>query len=187
MSTTERDLGRLEAALSGLRAQLEENEDEEPKHPYRMTASGIWWLRPNKDGGDPVPVRLTNFQARIVRDIVEDDGLETRHLFEVEANLPGRRQARQSVLAAHFSSLTWVLELLGAQAILETGNSIKDRARVAIQYLSQGGIELGHVYTHTGWRRLPSGQHVYLHAGGAIVVHGSLEGVEVTPPPALTN
>jgi hypothetical protein len=187
MSTAERDLGRLETALNGLRAQLEESEDEEPKHPYRMTASGIWWLRPNKDGGDPVPVRLTNFQARIVRDIIEDDGLETRHLFEVEANLPGRRQAKQSVLASQFSSLAWVLELLGAEAILETGTSIKDRTRVAIQYLSQGAIEVGHVYTHTGWRRLPSGQHVYLHAGGAIGAQGSLEGVEVIPPPALAN
>ncbi len=184
--TVERDRAALDAALDGLRAEMD-GEDGEARHPYRLTQSGIWWLKPNRDGGDPVPVRLTNFQARIVRDVVEDDGLETRHLFEVEANLPGRPRARQSVPAGQFSSLNWVLELLGAEAILETGNAIKDRARVAIQYLSQGSIELGHVYTHTGWHRLASGEHVYLHAGGAIARRGVVEGVEVAPPPALAR
>src|SRR2546430_17601780 len=117
MSTAERDLGRLDAALGGLRAQLEESDAEEPKHPYRVTASGIWWLRPNKDGGDPVPVRLTNFQARIIRDIVEDDGLETRHLFEVEANLHGRPGATQSALATQIRPFNLGLALPVSPAV----------------------------------------------------------------------
>jgi hypothetical protein len=91
------------------------------------------------------------------------------------------------VPAGQFSSLSWVLELLGAEAIIETGNAIKDRARAAIQYLSQGGIARAHVYTHTGWHRLPGGKHVYLHAGGAIGAAGAVEGVEVSPPSALAR
>src|SRR5215472_11607468 len=109
MTATGSDAVALEAALEDLRSELVEEADGS-RHPYRLARSGIWWLKPNKDGGDPVPVRLTNFQARIARDIVEDDGLETRHLFEVEARLPGRPAARQSVPAGQFASLSWVLE-----------------------------------------------------------------------------
>jgi hypothetical protein len=104
MSQVERDMAPLEAALGGLRAELDVA-DGEPEHPYRMSQSGIWWMKPNKDGGDPVPVKLTNFQARIVRDVVEDDGLETRHLFEIEGRLSGRPAARQSVPAGQYASL----------------------------------------------------------------------------------
>ena len=183
----ERDMTAVEAAVRELRLELEDADEGQARHPYRMTANGIWWLKADRDGGDPVPVRLTNFQARIVRDIVEDDGLETRHLFEVEGLLPGRGPTRQSVPAGQFASLGWVLDLLGAEAILETGNAIKDRARAAIQYLSQGHIARAHVYTHTGWHRLAEGEHVYLHAGGAIGSRGTVEGVEVSPPSALAR
>jgi hypothetical protein len=173
----------VDAALENLLLELADG--DHARHPYRAAETGIWWLKPGKDGGRPVPVRLTNFQARIVRDVVEDDGLETRHLFEVEGRLPGRDPRRQSVAAGQFAPLNWVLELLGAEAIIETGQSIKDRARVAIQYLSQGDIEVAHVYTHTGWHRLPGGEHVYLHAGGAIGSAGAVDGLEVAPPSSL--
>ncbi|HEY7202429.1 MAG TPA: hypothetical protein VIC57_19575 [Candidatus Dormibacteraeota bacterium] len=187
MSAVERDLTAVDAAVRELRLELDEDDDGQPRHPYRMTRNGIWWLKADRDRDDPVPVRLTNFQARIVRDIVEDDGLETRHLFEVEGRLTGRDAARQSVPAAQFASLNWVLELLGAGAIIESGNAIKDRARAAIQYLSQGAIARAHVYTHTGWHRLAGGQHVYLHAGGAIGAQGTVADVEVAPPTALAR
>jgi hypothetical protein len=177
-------MAAVDAALQELRAELEDD-DAEPRHPYRMSGNGIWWLKADRDGGDPVPVRLTNFQARIVRDVVEDDGLETRHLFEVEGRIAGREASRESVPAGQFASLAWVLELLGAEAIIETGNGIKDRARIAIQYLSHGSVERAHVYTHTGWHRMPGGEHVYLHAGGGIGPQGSVEGVEVIPPGAI--
>jgi hypothetical protein len=179
----DRDLAAVEAAVTDLRLEL--GEDGPARHPYRMSGNGIWWMKPNREGGDAIPIRLTNFQARIVRDVVQDDGLETRHLFEVEGRLPGREPSRQSVPAGQFASLAWVLDLLGAEAILETGNSIRDRARVAIQYLSQGSIEHAHVYTHTGWHRLPTGEAVYLHAGGAIGRHGTVTGVEVALPGAV--
>jgi hypothetical protein len=188
MSAAERDLTAVQAAVKELRLELEEEDDDgQARHPYRMSQNGIWWLKADRDGGDPVPVRLTNFQARIVRDVVEDDGLETRHLFEVEGRLSGREASRQSVPAAQFASLAWVLDLLGAEAIIETGNAIKDRARAAIQYLSQGAVARAHVYTHTGWHRLAGGQHVYLHAGGAIGTQGTVAGVEVSPPSALAR
>jgi hypothetical protein len=176
-------MAAVDAALEELLLELADG--DHARHPYRAADTGIWWLKPGKEGGRPIPVRLTNFQARIVRDVVEDDGLETRHLFEVEGRLPGRDARRQSVSAGQFASLNWVPELLGAEAIIETGQSIKDRARVAIQYLSQGGVEVARVYTHTGWHRLSAGEHVYLHAGGAIGPRGSVDGLEVVPPSSL--
>ena len=43
-----------------------------PTIPYRATPDGLVWDRPTPDG--PVPVPLTNFTAKIVTDVVEDDG-----------------------------------------------------------------------------------------------------------------
>jgi hypothetical protein len=51
-----------------------------------------------------------------VRDVAEDDGIEVRHVFDLEAELHNRMR-RFSVPAAQFSSLNWAIEQLGAGAI----------------------------------------------------------------------
>lgn len=52
---------------------------------YEATEGGMIWRKPTKDG--PVETRLSNFTAKIVADVTEDDGVETRRFFEVEAEL----------------------------------------------------------------------------------------------------
>ena len=56
----------------------------------------------------------------------------------------------------------------------------KDYTREAIELLSSEATRR-HLYAHTGWRKLPGGERVYLHAGGAI----GAEGVEVELEPGL--
>ncbi len=58
------------------------------------------WLKPTRDGAVPTP--LTNFTARIVADVAEDDGAEVERAFEIEASLNGR-SIRGRVPAARFS------------------------------------------------------------------------------------
>jgi hypothetical protein len=67
------------------------------------TPDGIVWHKQTQNGETIVP--LTNFTARIVADIEEDDGSsEPKHVLEMEATLKGRPR-RFSVPAAQFKAM----------------------------------------------------------------------------------
>jgi hypothetical protein len=149
--------------------------------PYEQGPGGIVWNKLTRDG--PSRVWLTNFAARIVGDVVEDDAQETRRVFELEGELAGK-VTRFSVEAASFASLSWVPAQLGPRAIPAAGFGFRDHIRAAIQHSSEGVREQRR-YTHTGWRRLEGGW-VYLHAGGAIGASGPVHGVEVVLPDVLS-
>lgn len=61
---------------------------------YRATPHGLVWDKATPNGS--VPVVLTNFGARIVAQMIEDDGAEQRRLFELEA-VQGSRVRRFSL------------------------------------------------------------------------------------------
>lgn len=146
--------------------------------PYDEESSGLIWHKPTKDGS--LPVQLTNFTARVVADVVEDDGVEVQRLFEVEATLNGRRSSGR-VSASQFAAMRWPIEILGAQAIIFP--NMADHTRCAVQLLSHE-IQTRQVYTHTGWREI-DGEYCYLHAGGAICAEGT-SAAAVRLPPALS-
>jgi hypothetical protein len=150
--------------------------------PYRMTPNGLMWLKRTREGEIETP--LTNFTARIVSDIIEDDGAESRRTFEVEVELNGRYSIF-TVPAASFAGMNWVIESLGATAMLFPGSTTKDHTRAAIQMLSHSVAER-RVYTHTGWRKI-DGEWCYMHAGGAIGWAGSLSNIEVRLPASLSR
>ncbi|NOS99474.1 MAG: site-specific integrase [Phycisphaerales bacterium] len=58
---------------------------------YVATSSGLFWKRDTNNGVVYVP--LTNFTARIVADVARDDGVETAHVFAIEAMLHRRRHS----------------------------------------------------------------------------------------------
>jgi uncharacterized protein DUF3854 len=154
--------------------------EPEHEHPYKETPHGLVWLKPTRDG--VMETTLCNFTARIVGDVIEDDGVETKRAFEIEAR-QSEHHTRLKVSAERFASMNWTAEALGHRAILAPGQSVKDHARVAIQLFSQDTVER-RVYAHLGWRKI--GEHwVYLHAGGAIGAQGAVSGVEVALPSAL--
>ena len=148
--------------------------DEFGGTPYRIRAGGFSLIKFTQAGEVEVP--LTNFVARIVRDVAEDDGAEVRRAFEMEAELRGRRHSFV-VPAERFASMNWSTEHLGASAIVYAGQGNRDHARVATQ-LGSGRISTVHVYAHTGWRQV-NDQWVYLHAGGGIGRDGRVEDVRV--------
>ncbi|HEY1754177.1 MAG TPA: hypothetical protein VGG72_02190 [Bryobacteraceae bacterium] len=123
---------------------------------------------------------LANFQARIVRDLVFDDGDQEKREFEVEAKL-GDTAVTFSVCAAEFGRMGWVLGRLGPQAIIYPGQ--QQHARAAIQSLS-GQIRQERVFTHLGWRKEGT-QWLYLHNGGALGPDGQSSTVQVRLPAAL--
>jgi hypothetical protein len=110
-------------------------------------------------------VQLTNFVARIVGQIVEDDGQQETRSFYIDAQINGSVK-RCRVEAAKFQNMRWVEEQLGAGAIVAAGSTMRDHARTAIQVHSGEVPEL-RKFQHTGWRKV-AGNWAFLHAGGAV-------------------
>lgn len=152
--------------------------DERKTSTYLSTGDGLFRRRFDKDGDEITAVPLTNFNAFIRAQVVEDDGAETRQMFELEATIDGRTV--QFVLAAErFHAMNWPIERLGPGAIVYPGQATRDHTRVAIQMFSRkDGFAARTVFRHTGWREI-DGQPIYLHAGGAIGRGGTVSGVEV--------
>ncbi|MBI4752136.1 MAG: DUF3854 domain-containing protein [Acidobacteria bacterium] len=142
----------------------EQAESATGNFPYQVLEDGgIRWQKPTKDG--PTSVQLSNFSARIVRQITEIDDIEAQITLELEAECRGRRY--QFLLPAReFSKMEWPYLRIGADAIVFPGTTAKEHLRVGIQLLS-GGIRKETVFKSTGWRKIDD-QWVFLHGGGAV-------------------
>jgi hypothetical protein len=154
---------------------------EKPSAVYEENNGELIWRKATNQG--EVPVQLTNFRARIVSDIIEDDGIDPKHVLEIEACC--RRGKRTfCVPASEFTKMNWAIEKLGGEACIEAGIGLRDHARAAIQHLSTN-IARRRVFLHTGFRKI-GGQYFYLHAGGAIGAQGATGDISVRLPPSLT-
>ena len=127
-------------------------------------------------------IAVANFGARIVRDIVVDNGREEQRLLGLEAELGGHTLAFQ-ISAAEFTPMHWVLKYLGPEAIIYPGQ--QQHARAAVQYLS-GRIPQERIFSHLGWREI-EGHWAYLHAGGAVSAGALNCPVHVQVPAAVRN
>ena len=143
----------------------------ESKSPYFEENGRLYYYKARADGVSRV--LLATFTAMIMRDILQDDGLEQKRIYEIEATI-GDRTVSFRVAADQFASLNWVAEKLGARAIRMPGQV--EHLRTAIQELSDP-VD-AQVFAHTGWREI-GGQMFYLHAGGAIGEEGLRADVEV--------
>lgn len=153
----------------------------EPRHPYRETGGGIARIKTSKDGSEET-IPLTNFTARIASDIGEDDGVEVKRFFGIEARL-GKRSYAFIVPATKFAAMEWPIEHIGPKAIVNPNQ--KDWARAAVQSLSDQVVER-RIYVHTGWRRVGDAM-LYLHGGGAIGAQGIVADVDVRLSGALAH
>src|ERR1035441_8842007 len=148
---------------------------------YEQRGAGMVRIeRPEK--GRAKVTALANFSARIVGDLIVDDGDQELREFRLEAEVAGQTLTF-SVSAVEFSGMGWVLKRLGPQAIVYPGQ--QHHARAAIQWLS-GQIRQERIFAHLGW--CEHGPHwMYLHAGGALGVDGPLPSVQVQLPAALQS
>ena len=169
------NLKDLESAVAEKRRQFQGQQAvaDDPSEQYEQNGRGIVWRKPTGDGTVPVP--LTNFGAKIVTDIVHDDGAEQEHFFVVEASLHNRTRTF-NVPARFFSSMNWATEHLGAAATIHPGFGVRDHARFAVQTLS-GDPPRNVVFAHTGWREIDS-QWAFLHAAGAVGPKGPIQIVQ---------
>jgi hypothetical protein len=146
--------------------------DDAELQKYFENEHGLWRIR----GSDRTPLRLTNFTARIARQVVEDDGAEQKMALEISVTRSGR-QRTLIITAAEFGEMKWPGDKVDARAAITPFTSPREVGYV-IRLLSSQMTEAV-VYTHTGWRQLADGTHVYLHGAGAIGPSGAVYGVHV--------
>jgi hypothetical protein len=149
--------------------------------PYFCESGGLY-LRTGEG-----PLQLTNFDATITHDVLEDDGSGTpRRNFEITATVPGIPSQVFEIPEDEFNSMAWVSRYLGANAVVYAGASVRDHARTAIQELSPKPIGTRHVYTLLGVR-VVHGERIFLHAEGALCASGIVSGINVRLPEALAR
>ena len=143
-------------------------------------------LRKDPDSGEEwtaVEV-LCNFAAYITAEVTLEDGTgEAARVFELEGKRADGRPMnppRVTVSAQEFSGMSWPVSKWGAGAVVLAGQGKKDKARVALQLLSEArGMAERVVYQHTGWIRHAEHGPVYLTAGAVIGAAGAVSGVDV--------
>lgn len=170
----------LNLALTHLRPLPVELTEKALEPSYRETPQGLVWMKRTPDG--PAETLLASFSARIVKEIITDDGAEQTQVYWIEGCCKGRSRTFE-VPIDYFDALGWPPKYLGSGAYFQPGFSAKDHVRVAIRQLS-GDVPEERVYTHLGWRQLEKGKWCYLHAGGVI---GEQEGVNVKLSGKLTG
>ena len=142
---------------------------------YRRTDRALIHLTLARDGQE-ISRPLTNFPARIAREIALDDGAEIRRSFEIVALVRNRR-IEVTVPAHQFAGMSWVLPQLGAGAIMAPGPAVKERIGHALQTLAPDAQAV--VYAHAGWRRVGA-EWAYLHGAGGLGASGPVPDVETS-------
>ena len=118
-----------------------------------------------KDGNDE---ELSNFTVEPIEELTKDNGVEQTKSFVFCGKLFDHHPLpRVSIPADQFSSLNWIAKNWGLSPSISPKSTSISHFR---KYIQNKAIGIPHntVYTHTGFRRLPGGKLVFLHAGGAI-------------------
>lgn len=168
-------------AVKSMRPRRQPSEGENgpaPTAPVYRNAGGRFVLDlPGKDGGAQESIQLCNFFARIVEEVVRDNGDERVTRFRIEGVRHDGVELSAEVASSEFESMGWVVDQFGAKAIITAGRSMKEHVRAATQIFSADAIRRT-VFTHTGWRPIDR-EWKYLHGGGAIGASGLDKSVTV--------
>lgn len=138
-----------------------------------------------EDGEDREAVEvLADFTAFIRAEVIEEDGSgEARRVFQIEGHGPDGAPLFPPVVdvpTEAFSGMAWPVAKWGGAARVPAGQGKKDKARDAVQVLSNArGYPRRVVYQHTGWIEDPERGPLYLTAGAVIGRAGGVEGVAV--------
>ena len=151
--------------------------------PYLATDRGLQWRKVTRDGTFWIP--LTNFQAKIISEIVRDDGAESIREFEIEATMQ-RRSSHFLLPVRQFDSMSWATERLGAHVIIFPGQTVREHAAGAIRALSDV-IPDRRIFTHTRWHRNRDGKWYFFHGAGVLGVDGHVPNMEVALPSGLEH
>lgn len=142
---------------------------------YEATPNGlVLWQQNRYEPNTFSPVHLCNFSARIVADVMRDNGEEKTRALKLAAAV-GEQSKELIITADEFALMNWPIKHLGALANLYP--NYKDHVRCAIQSISTN-LEVHTSYTHIGWSQ-DEGRPMYLHGGGAIAASGFVPNLHI--------
>lgn len=119
--------------------------------------------------GEEQRTPLAGFIALPVEAIARDDGAEVKQEFVIEGvNTSGQVLPAVTVPAGKLAAMSWPLEAWGFAANIMPGQANRDKLRYAITEAGSKSAVRRTIYTHTGWRNLPSLGWMYLYQGGAV-------------------
>jgi hypothetical protein len=151
--------------LEPVKKELESDEKLKNGTPYFIDDNdNLCRWKQTRDGN--IPVTLCNFQAQIIKEITEDNGIETNNYFYISGKTKYKNLPEIPVATSKFTSLNWLAQW-GNQAITEPGQNTRDYIRHAIQVMSKEDLPRVTRFTHTGWRKI-NNRWVYLTASGGI-------------------
>lgn len=175
--------------LAGL-AALSDNAERRPdliiedKVVFQTHGGVICEMETNNDGSHTATA-LCNFDARIKKAILFDDGtVVDRELF-ITGETPSGSLPQVVVPAKEYDSMSWVTDRWAGRAFIAPGTS-KDKLRAAIMDLSlkEGMIDEEIRYAHVGWRKIAA-SYYYLTASGGLGADGLDTSIVVEPLPSL--
>ena len=150
---------------------------------YEYGPHGTTLVRTTAEGEERRP--LANFVAWIDEVVTLDDDAERPRIFMLRGRVGDHELPALRVNAESFGGLTWVNQW-APRAIVSAGTATREHLREAIQRYSQDTPERV-VYTHAGWRELPTVGWCFLHGRGALGADGPLPNIRVELPPQLTR
>ena len=123
--------------------------------PYKVIDGYLYVERTTKQG--VYDQKLCNFTPRLIAEITLDDGAaETKRLRLGGEHENGRTLKEIEISGSELASFQWLLEHWGVDCNLETGGTVKDSIRYAIQSTAPGAARQT-VYAVTGWKRSTAG------------------------------
>ena len=142
-------------------------------YPYEIGDDGFYYIKETKQGTQII--RLSNFTARIVAELAEDDGEHsTLGAYLIDGQAGGVNLGEIKVPCADFQALSWIETMWRSRATVMAGREVKDHLRAAIK-LANTPTKIP-VYKHSGWRKVDD-RWLYLHAGGAIDGDGQVDDI----------
>lgn len=143
---------------------------------YDFTDKGI--MKDGKEGG----IQLTNFTAKITKEINYEDGKASQRILVIEGKLADEKLPPVEVPSEKFASMNWITPSWGIGPVISPIPNAERDVRVAIQYESKPTKTT--VYTHTGWVKI-GGKSTFLMANGGITEKGLNEKLTVLLPNEL--
>jgi len=146
---------------------------------YEFKDEGIFYTD-NK--GDQVA--LSNFTAKITKEIRYVDGMSHQTTLLIEGEVRGAKLEEIHVPADKFASMAWVLTHWGVKPVISPTPNAERHLRAAIQ--SNSSPQRKTIYTHTGWTEI-AGKPAYLSTSGAVTEKGHDPQVAVMLPHELSR
>lgn len=156
---------------------------------YGLRNGVIYYMREGRDTvkddktGEQVkkkiPTDLTiNFAARVVEELITDDGADEIISFVIEGRQTnGRALPTLTLSASQYQQMLWLMRSWGTKALIDANQAAPRRLALAIILLS-GDIPLKTTYGHMGFRRI-DGKRYYLSTAGALSEEGINEAISV--------